>query len=251
MNNKVEMDSEFYKQVTHLFWTGGWDSTFRLLQLLFLEKKTVQPHYLIRPQECTGKEIDTIHKIERQILRDHPETEELLLPIKFFNVEHLKPDIEISSAYNRIKDRQYISIQYQMLARYCKQEGLESVELGVLGRETFEYFKTITTIFRYFEFPILGLTKPEMARISDKNGWIKYMKMTGFCRRPKKGKPCGICGPCSDAVIMGVGWRLPMKARIIANIQIPFRKWWRNNYKKQNSGAFKKFKDFMERRGMV
>jgi len=234
-----------------LFWTGGWDSTYRLLELLFVEKKTVQPHYVIRPQSCTGKEIDTIHDIERQIRRKSPEVGKLMLPVKFVNIEHVKPDPDIEAENERIKAKQYISVQYQMLARYCKQERLDSVELSVLSSETFEYFKSNTTIFKYFEFPILGLTKPQMAKVSKERGWTEYMNMTWFCRRPRKGKACGICGPCSDAVIAGVGWRLPLRARIIANIQVPFRKYWRNNYDKQNSGAFKKFKDFMERRGMV
>ncbi len=33
--------------ITHLFWTGGWDSTFRLLQLLLDEHKAVQTYYLL------------------------------------------------------------------------------------------------------------------------------------------------------------------------------------------------------------
>ena len=32
-----------------LLWTGGWDSTFRLLQLLLLYEKKVQPYYIIDP----------------------------------------------------------------------------------------------------------------------------------------------------------------------------------------------------------
>ena len=44
----------------HLFWTGGWDSTFRLLQLLLEENKIVQTHYVIRSEQSTGQEIDTM-----------------------------------------------------------------------------------------------------------------------------------------------------------------------------------------------
>ena len=31
----------------HLLWTGGWDSTFRLLQLLLQQRVPVVPHYLV------------------------------------------------------------------------------------------------------------------------------------------------------------------------------------------------------------
>ena len=36
-NNLVDCN----KNQTHLFWTGGWDSTFRLMQLLMVEEKKV------------------------------------------------------------------------------------------------------------------------------------------------------------------------------------------------------------------
>lgn len=223
--------------VAHLLWTGGWDSTFRLLQLIYDENRKVQPHYIIRPQECTGKEIDTIHDISREILNSDPEIRKLILPVNYYDVEKIEEDEEITKEYKRIAEKKYISLQYEILARYGKQIGNSSLELSVLSSETFDYFRSTSTIFQYFEFPLLGLTKPEMAEIAEKKGWGKIMEMTWFCRRPHKGRPCGFCGPCTDAVIAGMGWRLPLKARIIAAVQIPFRKWWRNNYNKQDQGV--------------
>lgn len=35
------------KKSVNLFWTGGWHSTFRLIQLVLLHQKVVQPYYLI------------------------------------------------------------------------------------------------------------------------------------------------------------------------------------------------------------
>lgn len=37
-------------QTHHLLWTGGWDSTFRVLQLLLCSRDAVQPHYIIDPE---------------------------------------------------------------------------------------------------------------------------------------------------------------------------------------------------------
>jgi hypothetical protein len=31
----------------NLLWTGGWDSTFQLLQLLFIHRRRVTPYYLV------------------------------------------------------------------------------------------------------------------------------------------------------------------------------------------------------------
>lgn len=224
---------------THLLWTGGWDSTFRLLQLLFEEKKVVKPHYIIRPQECTGKEIDSIHNIRRVISRLYPEQRKLILPIAYTSIGEIKQNNAITDEYEKIAKTKNINLQYEILARYCDQIGVTSMELSVLSNETFGYFNSNTTIFRYFEFPVLGLTKKEMAEIADENGWTELMKMTWFCRRPKSGHPCGLCGPCTDVAAAGMGWRLPLKARIIAHIQLPFRQWWRNNYQKHNKGILR------------
>ena len=222
-----------------LLWTGGWDSTFRLLQLLFIEEKAVKPHYIVKYQECTGKEIDTIHNIIRLISRQYPEKKELLLPIHYISVGEIKENKRITDEYKEIIKTKKLNRQYENFARYCEQLGLSSMELGILSNETFEEFISDTVIFKYFEFPLLGYTKKEMAAIAEKNGWNELMKMTWFCRRPVNGHPCGLCGPCTDVVKAGMGWRLPLKARAIANIQLPFRKWWRNNYQKQNKGVLK------------
>ena len=74
------------------------------------------------------------------------------------------------------------------------------------------------------------------------------MKMTWFCRRPVKGRACGMCGPCTDVILMDLGWRLPFKARIMGYVQLPFRKWWRNNYEKQSKGIFKYVSKFLKGR---
>lgn len=235
MSNKVD-----------LLWTGGWDSTFRLLQILFVEKKAVKTHYIIRPQECTGKEIDTIHNIRRKISRSYPEQRKLILPITFMSIDEIKSNNLITEEYKKVRKTRKLNKQYEILARYCNQIGVNNMELSVLSSETFEHVNTDSIIFQYFELPLLGLTKQKMYEIARENGWMDLMKMTWFCRRPKKGRPCGFCGPCTDAVIAGMGWRLPLSSRFIAYIQLPFRKWWRNNYQKQSGGIYSHIKYFLK-----
>ncbi|HYW33937.1 MAG TPA: hypothetical protein VE868_00890 [Balneolaceae bacterium] len=261
MNLEQEIKlSDKQASVLHLLWTGGWDSTFRLLQLLFQEEKFVKPYYVIRPQPSTGKEIDTIHNIRRNISRNYPKAAQLIRPVEYINVDNIKPDPKIKQAYDSIKKSAYIAPQYEMFARYCKQNGLENLEIGIekgtRSHQLIEDFvkesevskfkvdrnlapQPFYDLFKYFNFPLLKYTKLDMEAVAREQGWLELMKMTWFCRRPKNGHPCGFCGPCTDVVIDGLGWRLPVRARIIANIQLPFRKWWRNNYQKQNEGVFK------------
>jgi len=232
----------------NLLWTGGWDSTFRLLQIVLEEKKKVQPYYVVRPQECAGKEIDTIHNIRRQIFRDHPYTRKLFMGTILIDDMNIESDSEITNEYKRIAKKKHINKQYEILARFCKQLDIKNMELSVLSRETFSYFETNSTIFKYFEYPILGLTKLKMAEVAKQKGWEKYMKMTWFCRRPKGDRPCGLCGPCTDVMIDGLYWRLPLRSRLLAYIQLPFRKWWRKNYLKQENGINKHIKKLLKHR---
>src|SRR5699024_8248940 len=104
--------------ITNLLWTGGWDSTFRLLQLLFIEEKMVKPHYIVRPQECTGKEIDTMHDIRRKISRQYPKQRKLLLPIAYTSTGEIKEHKAITDEYEKITKTKHINRQYEILARY-------------------------------------------------------------------------------------------------------------------------------------
>lgn len=218
---------------THLFWTGGWDSTFRLLQLLFEEKRVVQPHYLMRSEQSSGTEIDTMVRIRRNINRNYPEYRSLLKPIIITDSSAIKSNERISKEYQSLIKEKKVNTQYETLARYCSEMKITNAELSVIAIEQ-EIIDS--DLFESFAFPLLRMTKKEMLLIAKENGWMEIMKMTSFCRRPKNGRPCGFCGPCTDAVMAGMGWRLPLRARIIANLQLPFRKWWRNNYQNQSKG---------------
>jgi len=76
------------------------------------------------------------------------------------------------------------------------------------------------------------------------NNWDDILFMTSFCRRPIINiAPCGVCGPCVDAVASGMGSRFPLKARVKAKMQMPFRNYYRKNYlKHNNSWVFKQIK---------
>jgi len=65
------------------------------------------------------------------------------------------------------------------------------------------------TVFRYFTFPILKLTKTKMEIIAREHRWMDVMVETWFCHNPAGGKPCGRCNPCLYTVEEGLGWRIP------------------------------------------
>ena len=54
-------------------WTGGWDSTFRVLQRAFVEE-ILRPAYLVeRVRPSAGKELDTMNGLRKMLEGKHRE----------------------------------------------------------------------------------------------------------------------------------------------------------------------------------
>src|SRR6478672_10747010 len=65
----------------NLFWTGGWDSTFRLLQLLLEHRLPVAPVYLIDDTRASTQfEFDTMDAIRDALFDAYPRAHALLRP---------------------------------------------------------------------------------------------------------------------------------------------------------------------------
>ena len=231
----------------NLLWTGGWDSTFQLLQLLITNRRCVKPYYIIDTErKSVGIEIRTIKLIKDQLLKNYPYTKELLYPTQYLEVSDILPDIEISTAFEAILKKTHVGNQYEYLARFCKENGITDMQLSIekphspeedywgqqlnkilsdinINSETVyrvgEKFKgsDMYLIFQYFSFPIRKITKMEMANITNEQGWNKIMTLTWFCHNPTNNmKPCGICKPCLQIINKGFGWRISFGRRAIS-----------------------------------
>ena len=216
----------------HLLWTGGYDSTFRLLQLLFVEKKKVQPIYIIElSYKSPIYELMTMNEIRGE-LHNKGVTKNQLKPTIYIDKSGVEIDDEILKAWTNIGEKRHIGRQYVWLASLCKQHNLEGVELSIERRdnerkisESTAYFLDecrVTSddraIFKYFSLPLLQLTKKKMQKIVEKENWSDIMEQTWCCHHPmyhpfKKGIPCGICNPCRIAVQEGFGYRIPFLLR--------------------------------------
>ena len=148
-----------------LFWSGGWDSTFRLLQLSQVEGLGMRA-------ECA--------------VEDSP----------------------------RSKAKRAIDAQCLLAPcgeKPCGRERFHAVSKG--GSSDAEM------VFGRLDFGMLDVSKVEAKRIAQKMGWMPIMRKTWFCHEPVKGKPCGVCNPCKDAMNEGMRWRMPLSARL------RYRKW--------------------------
>ncbi len=237
------------QQPVKLFWTGGWDSTFRLMQLLFEEKKRVQPYYILSiGRKSTGMELETMGWIRDQLVKEHPSVRDQILPLIVASKDNIESCEEITNTWKKYRRRLKLGSQYDWMARYCKQEGISDMELCVERYEKpdhnwyfFEFLRKlhlakspdvenvddpvledISKLFCYFRFPFLDTTRQMMLSKTKEKNWERIMYNTWFCYHPRhhplKGRvPCGACVPCKNLYKHGFEWRIPLYSKIIRN----------------------------------
>ncbi len=225
-----------------LLWTGGWDSTFQLLRLLLGYRLPVMPVYLEDPTRAsTSTELRTIDRIRAALEHSFPHVCEALLPLQRFRVADLQSDPEITGALRTVRERIHIGSQYEWLALFCRQHGVDNIELSVHVDDkvqallssfvtpytqagTYRSFRVDPkhdgtaeyTLFGRFGFPLFGIDKTAMGAEAAREGWSDFMDMTWFCHRPLGGKPCGACAPCAYAIEEGMAWRVPTSRRVLS-----------------------------------
>jgi len=218
-----------------LFWTGGWDSTFRLLQAVLLEHKRVQPYYL-SDHERRSSDIEkrTMDLIKETLFSRHRDAKGRVLPTIFFDVGDIGPSENITESYNSIAARIHLGIQFDWLARFCFHQNIEQMELCIesggtnqINRALMANFKAgapeldekyshtdIYKAFRYYRFPLITTTKLDMKKMARENGFLDLLNMTWFCYSPVNGLPCGKCNPCVGVMRDGLGSRIPFSGHI-------------------------------------
>lgn len=229
----------------NIFWTGGWDSTFRLLQLVMEEQRSVQPHYIIyQGRPSFQMEIDTMEKIRTQLHEQYPDAAKLILPTIFTLIDEMDEDEEIMKAYQQANALRSLAMQNTWLAKYCKQHQILDMEycserrINPQDRRFFDFLKKEEdspvytynlelrdrpeyVLLKYFRFPIYGFTKPDIEKYARENGWLGILKKTWSCYTPLLGRyPCGTCSPCRQSIKEGTGWRIPLFIRILNRVSL-------------------------------
>ncbi len=258
-------------EAVKIFWTGGWDSTFRVLQVILFEKRKVQPFYIIDPgRKSTDAEIKAMDNIKDQLSQRYPSTKELLLPTVIGNLSDIEGSQEVTDAYQGILEQQELGSQYEFLANYCLQEGLDHLEIAaedgpaVILAKLLQSFVVqvnagnypnyeldvkydgtdVYTLFKYFRYPILFTTKLEMQEIVTKEKLEDLMDLTWFCHNPQMRsanyEPCGVCNPCIEVISAGMGRRMPLRSKIRYYFRVRSRV-------KKLSRRYPKFFDFIRK----
>jgi 7-cyano-7-deazaguanine synthase in queuosine biosynthesis len=229
---------EIFTVENRVLWTGGWDSTFQILRLIIIKEVPVQPVYVLNQyRRAASKELAAIKKIEMAIDRDFPNSRSLLKPIEVHSLENIDRNSEISALWDSVRRLYPIGRQYGWLARFCTATGYRQLQLCIhrddKAHDAISEFVTLESedcfhvgeefsgtpiyeLFKYYQFPVFAMSKEDMGSLAKENGFFHIMCLTWFCHNSIDDKPCGVCNPCRYTVEEGLGWRLPLRSRLIA-----------------------------------
>ena len=221
-----------------VLWTGGWDSTFRVLDLLSRSRVVVQPYYVLDPGRRS-------HRVEMARMAEIAAAAAArgwpgrLEPLEVVAMPDTARHPDIREAWSALHAEIGIGTQYAWLAAFARERDLRGLEIGVVpGGETEVFLRPrvvrrslggrdrtvfdpaahpAALLFERMEFPILALGKPEMGAIAAERGFRDLLERSWFCHDPLFGRhACGLCVPCRDAVRRGVAYRLGWRGRAIA-----------------------------------
>lgn len=227
------------RKKVRLLWTGGWDSTFRMVQLSHMEGVEVQPVYITGTRKPNVKqEMRAIRRIWRALMEKLPKC-------RFHHVEYIEMEKDFTvprkfdEAYRRLQERfPALGRQYRMLGAYAALH--PGVELGeehyyekpgtlysifnAVGGLRFDgdgighlpgtiLDPDIQLLFGNYSFPIARYREVEMKEMVEKWHDEDVMAHVWFCQEPIHGKPCGCCVPCQIKMKAHMDFLLPEESQ--------------------------------------
>ena len=240
-------------RIVHIFWTGGLDSTYRVVELS-RQECIIQPHYIIITGRSTVEnELRAISDITN-ILNSDERTKAKILPPEKCSKSELEEYADILSAWELLhKLKKFNSTQYPLLAGYARQKNLK-VEMGIQFSENGTVVKVLDesclvdcpdqddvmmmdpvkgsqewasyTIFKDCLFPKSLYHKTKREEIEELKSWgyDKVLKKVWTCFHPVLGMPCGHCFPCKSAMKEGAGMLVPFAGYALGGIRLFYRK---------------------------
>lgn len=178
-----------------MFWTGGWDSTFRVIKLYRLGA-TIQPIYVIdRSRISYTKELESIEKITEGLTKKFPQSEGIILPLIILENKDIPHNIYLKILHKYLRKKVHLGSQYYYLARIAKK--YPGIELSLHEEDLYRFFnksqllkirddrtgdnwkvnpKKVDFFRRQFfsnmTFPLVEISKPEMKLISEKDNFF-------------------------------------------------------------------------------
>jgi hypothetical protein len=227
---KIETSGYLIPNVYHVFWTGGYDSTFRICQLVLDANKYVQPIYICDP--CIDDTFMHGRRKNRRLeveamdtIRMHLENEcikrklpiDLLLPTLYVTRVVVGGDIfqsmykiywngGLSRPVSQYSAMAEVTRQLNIIVEVCVENDNHSI-MGALIKPYILEDKLIDDkpheleIFDRMRFPIIHLSKCDMYKIAHADDYDYLLQFTFSCWYPKGLKPCGQCVMCKQRLL--------------------------------------------------
>lgn len=222
----------------NILWTGGLDSSFRVIELSQMSGIDIQPYYIVDPARSSrNNELRAIRDITT-IIRMHKQTKAILRDLKLIQLSDIKPNYKITDAFERLHEKYVIGHQYDLIARYAEQNNirfemsleksdrskamnciLTETKLVTYKEDNYEVHRINPSesssdgvaVFSHVDLPssLWGMTKLEEVNKLSEIGHENTVKHTWFCHFPVWGMPCGHCNPCRDSINEGLSFRVP------------------------------------------
>ena len=218
----------------YVLWTGGFDSTFRMIQI---QKEHVGEPEVVQPVYVSGNgrksEAIEIQRMEKMIpmLREIGVNE--ILDLMIVEKDSIPANEEISAAYNRIASEIILGTQYEWLARLALEYpgievGIEQpngeyggcskaiATMGSMEHRDNNYYVNkeksspdVSLVFGNFTFPIHVITETRMVELVHEWKCENIIENIWFCFVPINGEPCGYCRPCQQKMECDMEWLIP------------------------------------------
>jgi hypothetical protein len=149
------------KDIFYLYWTGGYDSSYRLCEMLIIEKKIVQPIYVTYSldNDCTESEEKckklwvrrnrkqekaAMSSIKKELFKQYPWCRKLLLPTLYVN-EDIKDELfnnyyDLKFYKDNLWPKKRSKHQYLFLSKYAYYHKIY-IDTGILGIHNKTRFK--------------------------------------------------------------------------------------------------------------
>lgn len=233
----------------YILWTGGWDSTFMLIQEL-RNGKVVQPVYIVDKDRRSLKyEKRAMQRIAEKLKKKNYGG--ILLPTEFIDRDVIPEDKEVTEAYRIVYEKTGLGEQHEWIARYAKWKNVDLAlghEKGITASDRLTKTMKLYTKVEQLEdgtfiinsegstdegrallgrmiFPIMRYRETDMAKKVKEWEVEDVMKEIWFCHTPtRSGEACGFCHPCVVKMESGMEFLLSDKAKRRYNYYVSHRK---------------------------
>ena len=204
--------------LSHLLWTGGWDSTFRVLQAVVLEERVVQPHYVVDLRRTGfGAEIRAMADIKRRIAERFPAARDRLLAVEIFQRDDIPENAALRKRFDQLRSQQWLGDQYEWLARFARWRQLSSLELAIHRDDrAYEFVHSVVERATTDDIDRGSRSRTRPSRSSSRSSFPSFRSPSstwagsppstdsptssntpGSAHTPDaRGRPCGRCNPC-------------------------------------------------------